>query len=80
VERSRDFKPIDAETKADKLVKTYFGANSIPATEETKANVAAAVHDLLGVDYDEEGVQDAVEDQEGRRSQRASAGGFGISQ
>jgi len=80
VERSRDFQPINAEKKAQELRKTYFGANSVPAGTETKAGVAEAIHDLLGVDSDEEETMDAVEDREGRQSQRASAGGFNLRQ
>jgi hypothetical protein len=71
VERSRDFKPIDAESKADKLVKTYFGGR-VPASDSTKQGVAKAVHDLLGVDYEEEDVEEAVASESDRQAQAQS--------
>ena len=72
VERSRDFKPVDAQDKAERLMKSYFGRDAVPAGVETKTNVATAIHDLLGVDYEEEEVQEAVEQMMDRTAQSRS--------
>ena len=79
VERSRDFKPVDAENKADRLMKSYFGRDAVPAGVETKTNVATAIHDLLGVDYDEEEVREAVEQMMDRTAQSQSQQGSFLS-
>jgi|APHM01.1.fsa_nt_gi hypothetical protein len=71
VERSRDFQPIDAEDKADRLTKKYFGSR-VPASDATKSNVASAIHDLLGVGYDEDDVEEAVASQSDRQAQAQS--------
>ena len=78
VERSKDFKPVDAEQKAQTLMKAAFGAKSAPLGTAGKTDAATKIGDLLGIDYDEDEVRDAVEDQEGQRSRRRSAGSFGI--
>jgi hypothetical protein len=71
VERSRDFKPINAEKKADRLLKTYFGSR-VPASDNTKQGVAKAVHDLLGVDYEDDDVEEAVASASDRQAQAQS--------
>mgnify|MGYP000447372578 CR=1 FL=1 len=73
VERTRDFVPVNAEQRASRLMQTVFPTGSLPLDADSKADAAMEIADLLGLNYDEEGVQTAVENREGRRAQQASA-------
>lgn len=77
IDRSTDFDPQDIKEQLSQLAKRMFGSR-LPAPVDTKAKVLSSLYDEFGVEADEEELRGAVEDQEGRRSQRASAGGFNI--
>jgi len=74
VTRSRDFQPVDAENKADTLMEAAFGPNAVPLGEQGTTDVATTVGDLLGIEYDEEEVETAVQNRRDRAAQSPTDG------
>jgi len=74
VTRSRDFQPVDAENKADTLMEAAFGPNAGPLGEQGTTDVATTVGDLLGIEYDEEEVETAVQNRRDRAAQSPTDG------
>lgn len=72
VKRSRDFQPIDAEVRAQKLMRTFF-RGPVPAGEEGRTDAARQVTELLGVESDTSEIESEVSESMDRDAQAQSA-------
>lgn len=75
VERSKDFQPLDAEERADKLMRSVFG-NTVPLGADGEVDAAQQIAKLLGVEASPEDIADEVGRRRDQRAQAADAGGF----
>ncbi len=69
VKRSRDFKPVDAESRASKLQNRYI-EGLVDIGETGRINVHKEIASLDGVVYEEDELEQVLSDQETERKQR----------
>lgn len=74
VTRSQDFQPLDAQERADKLMRSVFGS-TVPVGASGEIDTAKQITNLLGIDADDDDITEAVNQRRDQRAQAADAGG-----